>query len=168
MSTLRSRTIRLASTNPGLRPLLLPILKESSRSQPWKMTFGGKDENFVPVDLNVGGVTWTLTVPEAAPEPDAEQMDCIQVGLKAVHLAKQDPTVKPLLLIVDEYQITAPAVPSKPSFAVSANSRSGMLSKMQELGWTLSDRFGNRLVYRNPASEMTVVAAERDMFIIGA
>ena len=168
MSTLRSRTIRLASTHPELRPLLLPLLKESSRSQPWKMTFGGKDESFVPLDLNVGGVTWTLTVPEGALEPDAEQMDCIQVGLKAVHMAKQDPAVRPLLAIIDEYQITAPAVPSKPSFAVSANSRPGFISKMQELGWKMTDRFGNRLVYTHGESTMTIVAAERDMFIIGA
>ena len=41
MATLRSRVIRLAHENPGLRPHLLPLLRKHAREMNWEGTFQG-------------------------------------------------------------------------------------------------------------------------------
>lgn len=170
--TLRSRTIKLAHENPDLRPHLLPVLaKTSAKTQPWMftMTTNGvpKTESFVPMQVPAGRVLWTVSVPEGAIEPDPEQDKGILVGVAALRWVRKDPAVLPLMKLVDEFQPTFPAVPGKPSFAVSAKDRGAFLTKMRELGWGMEDQAMGRRVFVHLTSLFKIVQAEGDSFIIG-
>lgn len=170
--TLRSRTIKLAHDNPELRPLLLPLLKEAAKTQPWKLTVvtNGevRNENFVPLEVKEGGATWTFSVPEGQTEPDADQLEGIQSAVRAYRQAKADDAVFPLFKLADEFQPVYPPSTTRPAFAIAAASRSTFLSKMRDLGWGMEDMFGQRRVFVHGVSTMTIVAAEQDTFIIGS
>jgi hypothetical protein len=148
MATLRDSVIRLAAEHPELRKHLVPLLRQGN-------------EAVQMLVVPMGGVDWTFS--SLSEEPTAQDMARVSKASRVLMLAKQDPRLKPLLLLrlfKRLLPLDGGAIQLDPKNPIQYR------DMLDAAGWEQSgQQFAGRRTFKHPESESTFMVADRDTFV---
>jgi len=106
--TLRSKMIRLAHENPGLRPILLPLLKEAKEPVSKKAEFSGElQERINEAVRSTGFVTSDDLIPHLREIGDDEAANFLQAKLEANLALLMSPAYRAISNVRNDIQWSA-------------------------------------------------------------